>query len=48
MTSKFDLTRFYDVIICNSVFQAGFLTPEFQILEVVAENVSIFTSNINY
>ena len=24
MTSQFDLTRFYDVIICNSVFQLGF------------------------
>ena len=31
MTSQFDLTRFYDVIIRNSVFQLGFLTPEFQI-----------------
>ena len=31
MTSQFDLTRFYDVIICNSVFQLGFLTREFQI-----------------
>ena len=31
MTSQFDLTRFYDVIIRNSVFQLGFLTQEFQI-----------------
>ena len=31
MTSQFDLTRFYDVIIRNSVFQLGFLTREFQI-----------------
>ena len=31
MTSQFDLTRFYDVIICNSVFRLGFLTWEFQI-----------------
>ena len=29
--SKFDLTRFYDVIIRNSVFQLGFLTQESQI-----------------
>ena len=29
MTSQFDLTQFYDVIICNSVFQLGFLTREF-------------------
>ena len=31
MTSQFDLTRFYDVIIRNSVFQLGFLTRKFQI-----------------
>ena len=31
MMSRFDLTRFYDVIIRNSVFQLGFLTREFQI-----------------
>ena len=31
MTSKFDLTQFYDVIIRNSVFTVGFLTREFQI-----------------
>ena len=31
MTSQFDLTRFYDFIIRNSVFQVGFLTWEFQI-----------------
>ena len=31
MTSQFDLTWFYEVIICNSVFQLGFLTREFQI-----------------
>ena len=30
MTSQFNLTRFYDVIIRNSVFQLGFLTREFQ------------------
>ena len=31
MTSQFDLTRFYDVIIRNSGFQLGFLTREFEI-----------------
>ena len=31
MTSQFDLTRFYDVILHNSVFQLSFLTREFQI-----------------
>ena len=31
MTSQFDLTPFYDVIIRNSVFQLGFLAREFQI-----------------
>ena len=31
MTSQFDLTRFYAVMICNLVFQLGFLTQEFQI-----------------
>ena len=31
MTSQFDFTRFHNVIICNSVFQPGFLTREFQI-----------------
>ena len=31
MAPQFDLTRFYDVIIRNSVFQLGFLTREFQI-----------------
>ena len=31
MVSQFDLTRFYDVITRNSVFQLGFLTREFQI-----------------
>ena len=32
MTSQFDLTWFYYIIIRNSVFQLGFLTQEFQIL----------------
>ena len=31
MASQFDLAPFYDVIICNSVFQHGFLTWELQI-----------------
>ena len=31
MTSKFDLTRFYEAIICKSVFLLHFLTREFQI-----------------
>ena len=31
MKSKFELPRFYDVIIRNSVFELGFLTREFQI-----------------
>ena len=31
MTSQFDLTRFYEAIIRNSVLQLGFLTREFQI-----------------
>ena len=31
MTSQFDLNRFHDVIICNSVFLLRFLTREFQI-----------------
>ena len=31
MTSQLDLTRFYEVIIRNSVFQLDFLTREFQI-----------------
>ena len=31
MTSQFDLTWFYDIIIRNSDFQFGFLTREFQI-----------------
>ena len=34
MTSQFDLTRFYDVIIRYSVFQLGFLTRELQIPEL--------------
>ena len=29
MMSQFDLTRLYDDIICNSVFQLGFLTRQF-------------------
>ena len=32
LTSQFDLTQFYDVIIRNSVFYLGFLTREFQTL----------------
>ena len=31
MTSQFDLTWLYDVIIRNSVFQLGFVTRKFQI-----------------
>ena len=31
MASQFDLTRFYDIIIQNSVFQIVFLTWEFYI-----------------
>ena len=31
MTSQFDLTQFYDIIIRNSVFLLGFLSWEFQI-----------------
>ena len=31
MTSQFDLTRFYDIIMHNSDFNLGFLTREFQI-----------------
>ena len=31
MKSQFDLSRFYDVIIRNSLFKLGFLTREFQI-----------------
>ena len=31
MKSQFDLTRFYDVIIRNSLFKLGLLTREFQI-----------------
>ena len=31
MTTQFDFTRVYDVIMRNSVFQLGFLTREFQI-----------------
>ena len=34
MTAQFDLTRFYDVIIHNSVFQLGILTQEVQIPDV--------------
>ena len=30
MTSQFNLTQFYDVIIRNSVFKLGFPTREFQ------------------
>ena len=35
MTSQLDLTRFYDVIMHNSVFFLGFLTREFQIPKLV-------------
>ena len=31
MTPKFDLTRFYNVIIRNSIFELGFRTRELQI-----------------
>ena len=37
MTSELDLTRFYDVIIRNSVFQLGFLTWEIQIPVIIVE-----------
>ena len=40
MTLQFDLTRFYDVIVRNSVFQLGFLTGEFQIPDVDQENLN--------
>ena len=43
MTSQFDLTWFYDVIIRNSVFQLGFLTREFQIPSQVMKNAFYFT-----
>ena len=39
ITSQFDLTRFYDVIIRNSVF----LTPEFQIPNGEIFNVNLIT-----
>ena len=35
MTSQFDLTRFYDVIMRNSVFSLDPLTREFQILVIL-------------
>ena len=34
MTSQFDLTRFYEVIIRNLVFQLDFLTRKFQIPKI--------------
>ena len=37
MTSQFDLTRSYDALICNPVFQLGFLTREFQIPIICTE-----------
>ena len=40
MTLQFDLTRFYDVIVRNSVFELGFLTREFQIPDVDQENLN--------
>ena len=40
MTLQFDLTRFYDVIVRNSVFELGFLTGEFQIPDVDQENLN--------
>ena len=43
MTSQFNLTQFYDVIIRNSVFQLGFLTREFQIPSQVMKNAFYFT-----
>ena len=44
MTSQFDLTRFYDVIIRNSLFWLGFLTQGFQIPKnYVSENYSWLT-----
>ena len=40
MMLQFDFTRFYDVIIRNSVFQLGFLTRKFQIPRKISqENV---------
>ena len=48
MTSQFDLTRFYDVIMCNSVFKLSFLTREFQISRInYRENIIInFNKNL--
>ena len=42
MTSQFDLTWFYDVIIRNSVFQLGFLIREFQIPFFLESNNKLF------
>ena len=41
MPSQFDLTRFYVVIICNSVFQLDFLTREFQIPSIIVEEKKV-------
>ena len=48
MTSQFDLTRFYDVIMRNSVFKLSFLTREFQISRInYRENIIInFNKNL--
>ena len=48
MTSQFDLTRFYDVIMRNSVFKLSFLTREFQIPRInYRENIIInFNKNL--
>ena len=48
MTSQFDLTRFYDVIMLNSVFKLSFLTREFQISRInYRENIIIhFNKNL--
>ena len=42
MTSQLDLAWFYDAVICNSVFQLGFLTREFQIPSQSALEVAYF------
>ena len=43
VTSQFDLTRFYGVVIRNSVFQLGFLTLEFQIPSIsFSRGIQIF------
>ena len=47
MTSQFDLTWFYDVIIRNSVFQLGFLIREFQI-PFFSKAIINYLLNVNF